>query len=124
MCSGACGAASAWGQALAVSSPARHAKLPRMSLAIEVVSDVVCPWCFIGKRRLEGALALYAAAHPAAPRPRVTWRPFQLNPGMPLQGMPRREYIARKFGGDGAAVYGRVAAVGREVGIAFAFDRI
>lgn len=93
-------------------------------LTIDVVSDVVCPWCFIGKRRLEGALALYAKAHPDAPAPAITWRPFQLNPGMPDEGMAREDYVQRKFGRQGGAVYDRVAAVGREVGIAFAFDQI
>src|SRR5262245_26145667 len=95
-----------------------------MTLAIDVVSDVVCPWCFIGKRRLEGALALYAKERPDAPPPTVTWRPFQLNPGLPAEGMARADYIARKFGSRGGAVYDRVSAVGREVGIDFAFDRI
>jgi predicted DsbA family dithiol-disulfide isomerase len=95
-----------------------------MTLAIDVVSDVVCPWCFIGKRRLEGALALYAKERPEAPAPEVTWRPFQLNPGLPAEGIPRDEYIARKFGARGRTVYDRVAMIGREVGIDFAFDRI
>jgi len=95
-----------------------------MALSIDVVSDVVCPWCFIGKRRLEGALARYIAAHPDAPPPVVTWRPFQLNPDMPEEGMSRAEYVARKFGARGGAVYDRVTAVGREVGIPFAFERI
>jgi len=95
-----------------------------MALTIDVVSDVVCPWCFIGKRRLEEALALYAKEHPDAPAPEVTWRPFQLNPGMPDEGMSREEYVQRKFGTQGGAVYGRVSAVGRDVGLPFAFDRI
>jgi len=95
-----------------------------MPLSIDVVSDVVCPWCFIGKRRLEGALALYAKERPDAAPPTVTWRPFQLNPGLPAEGMARADYIARKFGSRGGAVYDRVSAVGREVGIDFAFDRI
>ena len=95
-----------------------------MTLAIDIVSDVVCPWCFIGKRRLEGALALYAKEHPDAPAPAVIWRPFQLNPDLPPEGMARADYVARKFGPRGGAVYDRVSAVGREVGIAFAFDRI
>jgi predicted DsbA family dithiol-disulfide isomerase len=95
-----------------------------MALSIDVVSDVVCPWCFIGKRRLEGALALYAKERPDAPAPTVTWRPFQLNPGLPAEGMARADYVARKFGARGGAVYDRVKAVGREVGIDFAFDRI
>jgi predicted DsbA family dithiol-disulfide isomerase len=95
-----------------------------MTLAIDVISDVVCPWCFIGKRRLEAALAQYAAEHPGAPAPVVAWRPFQLNPGLPAEGMPRDEYVARKFGARSRAVYERVTLVGREVGIPFAFDRI
>jgi predicted DsbA family dithiol-disulfide isomerase len=95
-----------------------------MSLVIDVVSDVVCPWCFIGKRRLEGALARYARERPDAPPPTVSWRPFQLNPGLPPEGMARADYVARKFGPRGGAVYDRVSAVGREVGIDFAFDRI
>lgn len=95
-----------------------------MTLSIDVISDVVCPWCFIGKRRLEGALALYAKAHPEAPAPAVTWRPFQLNPDLPDEGISRAEYVQRKFGARGGAVYDRVSGVGREVGIPFAFDRI
>jgi predicted DsbA family dithiol-disulfide isomerase len=94
------------------------------ALTIDVVSDVVCPWCYIGKRRLEGALAQWAAAHPDAPAPVVQWRPFQLNPTLAETGMSRREYVKRKFGDQGAANYARVAAVGQEVGIPFAFDAI
>jgi predicted DsbA family dithiol-disulfide isomerase len=98
--------------------------LPSGTLTIDVISDVVCPWCYIGKRRLEGALAQWAEAHPGTPAPRVQWRPFQLNPTLPETGMSRREYVQRKFGDQGAANYARVAAVGQEVGIAFAFDAI
>jgi predicted DsbA family dithiol-disulfide isomerase len=94
-------------------------------MKIDVISDVVCPWCFIGKRRLEGALERWRAAHPDAPAPEVTWRPFQLNPTLPEQGTSRREYIRRKFGEQaGKDMYARVAAVGQEVGIPFAFDAI
>ena len=87
---------------------------------IDIVSDVICPWCFIGKRRLEKALSL---------RPDVTvdvtWRPFQLNPDMPPEGMERQAYIAAKFGGGQAdRIYANVAAVGASIGIPFAFDRI
>ena len=95
-----------------------------MALSIDVVSDVVCPWCFIGKRRLEGALERYAKEQPAAPAPVITWRPFQLNPDLPAEGMPRAEYVARKFGPRGGAVYERVSMVGRQVGLPFAFERI
>lgn len=63
-----------------------------MTITMEVVSDVICPWCFIGKRRLEKALA--AIGTPV----RVRWLPFQLNPTMPREGISRREYRIRKFG--------------------------
>jgi predicted DsbA family dithiol-disulfide isomerase len=96
-------------------------------IQIEVFSDVVCPWCFIGKRRLEEALRrLPQSGDPAsgyAP-PEVRWRAFQLNPWLPREGMDRAEYVARKFGSAAGDVYGRVARVGRHVGIPFAFDRI
>ncbi len=94
------------------------------ALEIDIVSDVVCPWCFIGKRKLEKALALYAARQPAAPVLTVHWRPFQLNPQLPETGMARAEYVARKFGARGSEVYARVAAAGKTVGIEFAFDKI
>jgi predicted DsbA family dithiol-disulfide isomerase len=97
-----------------------HHEGAAVSLTIDVISDVVCPWCYIGKRRLEAALALA----PETPPPAVNWRPFQLNPDLPPAGVPRAEYVARKFGARGGAIYERVAAVGREVGIPFAFDRI
>ncbi|MBC7779996.1 MAG: DsbA family oxidoreductase [Proteobacteria bacterium] len=98
---------------------------PPAALSIEVVSDVVCPWCYVGKRRLEGALALYAKARPDAPAPTVAWLPFQLNPQLPAEGMARADYVAAKWGGRSSAdVYARVSAVGETVGIAFRFDRI
>ena len=88
---------------------------------IEIFSDTVCPWCFIGKRRLERALA----ARPDL-APRVTWRAFMLNPTMPPQGMDRREYLAAKFGNDAGArlVYGQVEAAGLEEALAFEFGAI
>lgn len=95
-----------------------------MTLSIDVVSDVVCPWCFIGKRKLERALELYREKHPQAEAPVVSWHPFQLNPDMPAEGMPRKEYIARKFGPRGGNTYERVKTVGQTVGIEFQFDRI
>ena len=91
-------------------------------LEIEIVSDVICPWCYIGKRRLEKALALIGDGI----SPTLTWRPFQLNPEMPGGGMARADYRRRKFGSveRGAELDARVAAEGRGEGIAFAFDRI
>ncbi|HEY8623613.1 MAG TPA: DsbA family oxidoreductase [Casimicrobiaceae bacterium] len=97
----------------------------RDAVAIDVVSDVVCPWCYIGKRKLEAALHELAARDPGA-ETSVRWHPFQLNPDLPPQGIPRRAYLDAKFGGEtrAAEIYARVKAVGAEVGIAFDFDRI
>jgi predicted DsbA family dithiol-disulfide isomerase len=91
-------------------------------MKIEIVSDVVCPWCYIGKRRLEKALAVVGGDE----RPEVTWLPFQLNPGMPPAGMPRAEYRRAKFGSveRGRQLDARVAAEGRGEGIEFALERI
>ncbi|HWI29355.1 MAG TPA: DsbA family oxidoreductase [Stellaceae bacterium] len=88
---------------------------------IDIVSDVICPWCFIGKRRLGRALALRPEIEPE-----ITWRPFQLNPDMPEEGMERRAYLAAKFGDDAHAdrIYASVSEAGATVGIPFAFDRI
>jgi predicted DsbA family dithiol-disulfide isomerase len=97
----------------------------REAIVIDVVSDVVCPWCYIGKRKLEAALGELAAQDPAA-EPAVRWHPFQLNPDLPPQGIARSAYLRAKFGGEGRAadIYARVKAVGAEIGIAFDFDRI
>lgn len=94
-----------------------------MAVQIEVISDVVCPWCFIGKRRLERALARLRETA-GAPRVSVVWRAFQLNPGLPEAGVDRAQYVRAKFGAAAEQVYGRVQAVGRSVGIEFAFDSI
>jgi predicted DsbA family dithiol-disulfide isomerase len=94
-------------------------------LNIDIISDVVCPWCYIGKRQIEAALALYAQRQPGADKPCVTWRPFQLNPQLPAEGVSREQYVVQKFGAARAKdIYARVAAVGTEYGIAFAFDKI
>lgn len=93
------------------------------SLVVDVVSDVVCPWCYIGKRKLEVALAaLDADAVPVT----VRWHPFQLNPDLPAQGVPREAYLEAKFGGKARAeeLYARIRTVGAELGIRFAFERI
>jgi len=93
-----------------------------MTLRIDVVSDVVCPWCYIGKRRLERALELFDGS--GEPAVQVQWLPFELNPQLPADGVERSEYVARKFGARAKDIYARVADVGRSVGIEFAFDRI
>lgn len=90
-------------------------------MRIDIFSDVICPWCFIGKKRLEKALALRPL-----PDLQIHWRAFQLNPGMPAEGMDRQAYLAAKFGGPDSAqrIYDTVGAAGRRSGVAFAFDKI
>jgi predicted DsbA family dithiol-disulfide isomerase len=95
-----------------------------MALAIDIVSDVVCPWCYIGKRRLEAALELYRERRPDAPAPTVTFHPFELNPDMPREGVSRADYIAKKFGARGYSAHDRLVHAGAQLDIAFAFDRI
>jgi predicted DsbA family dithiol-disulfide isomerase len=91
-------------------------------LLIEVASDVVCPWCYIGKRRLEKALEALKGEYDV----RIEWLPFQLNPGMPEGGMARADYRRQKFGSVEKArtLDARVAQEGAGEGIAFAFDRM
>lgn len=95
------------------------------ALHIDVISDVVCPWCFVGKRHLDAALEQYRAREPELDV-RVRWQPFELNPDVPAEGIDRGEYLARKFGDANAAAtrYERVKAAGERAGIPFAFDRI
>ena len=99
--------------------------MSKPALTIDVISDVVCPWCFIGKRRLTRALELYREAHPEATEPEVRWWPFQLNPDMPAEGIDRSAYLAKKFGTANVSdIYARVTAAGADVGIPFAFDKM
>jgi predicted DsbA family dithiol-disulfide isomerase len=88
---------------------------------IEIVADVICPWCFIGKRRLDHALALRPGLSVT-----LSWRAFELNPDMPADGISRELYLAARFGVPGMAerLYTNVRAAGRRVGIDFAFERI
>src|SRR6266851_6058175 len=90
-------------------------------MRIDIVSDVICPWCFIGKRRLAAALAQRPEVEAE-----ILWHPFQLNPDMPPEGMTRERYIASKFGGSDHArrIYQTVTDVGAAVGIPFHFERI
>lgn len=93
-----------------------------MNLSIEVISDGICPWCFVGKRRLEKALKAVEGQY----KTHITWRPFQLNPNMPKEGMERKAYRTAKFGSweKSQALDAQVVAVGVTEGISFAFDRI
>ena len=88
-------------------------------LVIDVVSDVVCPWCYVGKRRLEAALKGDAGTL-------IRWRPFQLDATIPPEGLDRKAYMRAKFG-DGprlGEVHARLKALGQEVGVAFDFEAI
>lgn len=93
-----------------------------MHLAIDVISDVICPWCYVGKRRLEKAIASLSGQYEV----RVRWHPFQLNPTMPKDGISRREYRIGKFGSweRSQELDARLIAVGETEGIHFAFDLI
>jgi len=91
------------------------------ALQIDVVSDVVCPWCFIGKRRLEKALAL----KPEIPV-EVRFRPYFLNPWVPREGMSRDDYLTTKFGSVERykAIAGRVVAAAAAEGLTYAVDKM
>lgn len=90
---------------------------------IDIYSDIVCPWCYIGKRQIEAALA--ERARQGLGVPSIAWRPFQLNPQIPPEGIDRKQYVIQKFGAARSAdTYARVTAVGAQHGIAFDFDRI
>ena len=92
---------------------------------IDIYSDPICPWCMIGKRRLDRAIEEMQEATPSF-APRLRWRVFQLNPSMPEHGMDRSAYLAAKFGGAARAgeIYRVIAREGLAEGITFAFDRI
>jgi predicted DsbA family dithiol-disulfide isomerase len=87
---------------------------------ISIVSDAICPWCYIGKKRFEKALALLGTDFPI----RIAWRPFELNPDMPKEGVERRVYRERKFGSleHSAQLDAQVAAAGAGDGIQFRHD--
>jgi len=90
-------------------------------LQIDIVSDVVCPWCYIGKKRIEDALAL-ASDVPVE----VHWRPFFLNPWVPREGISRDEYLTKKFGSPEAYknIAGRVVAAAADEGLEYNSDRV
>jgi predicted DsbA family dithiol-disulfide isomerase len=95
------------------------------TLTIDVVSDAVCPWCFIGKHHLDQALHLWRAEQPEC-AVAVRWHPFFLNPDTPEDGEPYRPFLERKFGGAEklAEIWQRISAAGRNAGIEFAFEKI
>ncbi len=89
-------------------------------MRVSIVSDTICPWCYIGKRRFERA----RAGRPAELA--IEWRPFQLNPDMPADGVDRQRYMVAKFGSEKrvAEIFGAIEQAGEAEGIKFVFDRI
>jgi predicted DsbA family dithiol-disulfide isomerase len=92
------------------------------TLAVEVISDAICPWCWVAKRRLDRALEALAPDITAS----VTWRPFELNPGMPKAGVDRHAYRSAKFGSwqRSQALDAQVAEAGRSDGLVFNHDKM
>src|ERR1700686_1179522 len=99
----------------------RPASGAKATLTIEVISDAICPWCWVAKRRLDSAIAALAPKVTAS----VTWRPFQLNPEMPKAGLDRRAYRSAKFGSwERSRLMDReVEATGKTLGLEFNYDR-
>jgi predicted DsbA family dithiol-disulfide isomerase len=94
-------------------------------ISVEIVSDFVCPWCFIGTRRLATALAQWRRDEPAGVCA-IRWRPFFLNPETPPEGEPYLPFLERKFGDRASveALFARVRAAGRVYGLDYAFEKI
>ena len=91
-------------------------------LTIEVISDAICPWCWIGKRQIERARTLLAGKLTLA----IRWKPFELNPSMPRDGVPRRVYRQAKFGSldYSEKLDARVVDAGRAVGLDFHYEKV
>lgn len=94
---------------------------PKARLAVEVVHDLVCPWCYLGLRRLKRALLRRPDV-----QAELSYRPFLLNPDMPRGGVPRADYTLRRFGGSerAARMQAGIAEIGRAEGVEFHFERI
>ena len=90
------------------------------TISVEVVSDVICPWCFLGKRRLDKAIGLLEGI-----KVEVNWRPFFLDPTIPKEGMSRRTYLENKFGAERLkTLHDPILAAAKEDGVPYAFDKI
>lgn len=92
------------------------------TVTIDIVSDVVCPWCYLGKARLEQALAMTAGQADVA----ISWRPYRLNPDIPAEGVDHQAWLAQKFGGKANVdrAHAQIAEYGKEAGITYDFDAI
>ena len=96
-----------------------------MNIAIDIASDFICPWCFIGKTQIKSALALVKEKHPDASF-QINWLPYFLDPSVPQAGVPYQPYLEAKFGGAKrvAAIHESIVAAARESGIDLDFARI
>ena len=94
-------------------------------MKIDIFSDVVCPWCFIGKKNLENAISL-SKNNLESIDIKINWKMFQLNPLLPETGISRKEYLASKFGNEtnSSNIYKRIENAGQLVGIKFNFNKI
>lgn len=88
-------------------------------IQIDIISDIMCPWCYIGKRRLEKAIALFPDANYE-----ITWHPFLLDPTIPDDGMDRSAYTTRKFGENAGEFYENIKNIAASEGLALNFDKI
>ena len=90
------------------------------TISVDVISDVICPWCFLGKRRLDKAISLLDGI-----KVEVNWRPFFLDPTIPAKGMSRRAYLENKFGAERLkTIHDPILAAGKADGVPYAFDKI
>lgn len=107
--------------AINVKAGALKTDLLKPVIKIDVVSDVVCPWCYIGKRRLEHAIAAASDKYTFD----ITYHPFELNPDTPLSGVKQREHLAEKFGGDERyeSITNHTSGVAKQEGLDMNFDR-
>jgi predicted DsbA family dithiol-disulfide isomerase len=88
-------------------------------MQVDIYSDNICPWCYIGKKNLDRALANLQLEDVE-----LRWHAFQLYPQIPAGGIPRKEFMRARFGSGGGDAFKRISEVGREAGIAFAFDKL
>ena len=93
---------------------------------IEIYADVVCPWCYIGKRKIESALDYYRRTYAEERQPDVFWQPYLLHASVPKEGFDRKEYLKRRFPGNANSpqMFASVTRAGREVGLEYQFDLI
>jgi|SRR5690554_5201874 len=96
------------------------------SFKIEIYSDVVCPWCYVGKRYVTSALEYYRNTYPDEIQPEVHWLPYQLHAQLPAEGVDRHEYLKRRYPGQANSLemFASVIKAAHKVGVEFNFDRI